>query len=178
MSIARTAISGLLVVALLGGAGLAYVKQQNQERIRDYATVMTNTHGRVMNIYKETRLSTDGWVEAIMDGTARPDEMARGRSMFQKVADETRAEKEKLARVIPPAEAESLQKDGLDFLEARAQLADLGVALMNEGEKKARGQSYSEDVIESLMQKMAFKAGEINGRANSLREKKDEMVLQ
>jgi hypothetical protein len=178
VSVGKSVVLGLIVLILVGGVGAQYMHQQNLARIRDYTSLMTQTHGEAIDIYNEARHAADNVNEMMARGEVDPDEVARIADLHREAAEKTREAREKLGRVIAPPEAESLQKDGLEYLDTRVEMMELGAQLMDEIEKLARGQGGSESKAQDLSRRMGVKAQRVNQLSDTIRETKDAMVLQ
>lgn len=178
MSTSRLVILGLIVIGLGIGLFSFKAKEQKAERLRDYANVMTDTHTKAIAEYDEADTTARRLNSALASGAGVPvEEVEEAVGVFRGVAKNTRKLKEELSLVIPPPGAEGLRDDGLTFLEARAQLADLTADFLTEIAKQVRGQDVSDRTIQGLYTKMAAKKKEVDGMTKDLRDKKDKLIV-
>ena len=157
-----------------------WVKEQQAQRIRDYANLMTDTHGRAKKIYDEAETTTAELRRDLGQGRyPEAEELAEAKDAYLLVAKKSREEKEALGRVVPPEEALSLQKDGVDFLEKRAVHAETIARFYELAEKGTRGDAdFSQSEIDAVLNRGDKERKELKQMAKDMANKKDELMLR
>lgn len=174
----RSIVLLFLLLGLLAG-GLTMVKQrQHQARLRDYANLVTDTHGRAIRYYDDARAAGRSFNAAMAAGQdVPPEQFAEAQRVFRKTAEDTRKEKAELEKVVPPTEAAELHRKAIEFLEKRAELADVTAEMLSLAEKSMGGQEVPASRMQDLQQKMARQASEVDAMAKDIAEKKDALLL-